>query len=572
MRREKKKKREKTIRVAMMSMFFLAVSVFFCISCLENDSPVFKADKVEAASKKEKRCYYIDFKPNGGTGTMERKACAYGKSYDLPENAFTKDGYEFTGWNTKSLGVGTQYENQTKIKNLTQIEGRVVTLYAQWKLVDESKRKVVEVAIPEETTSESTQSGDNADEGGALDSFAHLSSDGGESVVGDMTYSIQGQEQQNSVFCTLKVWKTSGGEAEIVSEACGTDAVTNGTYIYYGTGTLSQMANYATYKNRSIVQYNTQTKESTTIVTDSTEGLMYNPFACTGDYVYIGTSTQQSGVYGLFYVLNIKTGKMEQIGVDVSEVQSVGDKILVSGTKVPHGGSLYLMNRDGSHKKELSDEKVTEVEVKDDYIYFTEATSDTQSRQCKCKLDGTKKENLTSAENASITFEDKIENGQEYAVIESKNDSGTTLWSVTTDSYTGAQCDVCIEIGQNGDGYYYIENGTVVKLDVSSGNVIWRCTDVSVGSPAENAKVFGDDGTLFVSGYDQPDFVAIDKDGKVIYQAQTFSSNQEYFWPYKLDYQKTYIDIYFEGNNLDEVKDTIVRVDLQHYSSKVISS
>ena len=57
----------------------------------------------------------------------------YGKTYTLNNNAFKRKGYTFVGWNTKANGSGTSYTNKARIKNLTSVDGKKVTLYAQWK-------------------------------------------------------------------------------------------------------------------------------------------------------------------------------------------------------------------------------------------------------------------------------------------------------------------------------------------------------------------------------------------------------------------------------------------------------
>ena len=75
--------------------------------------------------------YTVVFSANGGTGTMGNQSMTYGVSTVLTANAFTRTGYSFTGWNTKSNGSGTAYSNGKAVKNLAT--GGTVTLYAQWK-------------------------------------------------------------------------------------------------------------------------------------------------------------------------------------------------------------------------------------------------------------------------------------------------------------------------------------------------------------------------------------------------------------------------------------------------------
>ena len=72
--------------------------------------------------------YFLSFNKNNGTGTMSRQYClTTDPELTVPECGFTKNGYAFTGWNTKSNGSGTTYQPNNKI-----ILSANTTLYAQW--------------------------------------------------------------------------------------------------------------------------------------------------------------------------------------------------------------------------------------------------------------------------------------------------------------------------------------------------------------------------------------------------------------------------------------------------------
>lgn len=79
--------------------------------------------------------YTVKFHGNGSTsGTMKSlTGCGYGNTYTLAANKFKRTGYTFAGWNTKKNGKGKSYKNKAQIKNLTSVDGKTVTLYAQWK-------------------------------------------------------------------------------------------------------------------------------------------------------------------------------------------------------------------------------------------------------------------------------------------------------------------------------------------------------------------------------------------------------------------------------------------------------
>lgn len=77
--------------------------------------------------------YSVAFSANGGSGSMSDEAMTYGQEKALSANKFTRDMYDFIGWNTKPDGKGTSYKDGESVKNLTKSSGGTVKLYAQWK-------------------------------------------------------------------------------------------------------------------------------------------------------------------------------------------------------------------------------------------------------------------------------------------------------------------------------------------------------------------------------------------------------------------------------------------------------
>ena len=74
--------------------------------------------------------YTINFDANSGTGKMNSIEVATNTNYVLPANEFTKEYYEFKGWNTAADGTGTSYNNLSQIPAMNDKES--ITLYAQW--------------------------------------------------------------------------------------------------------------------------------------------------------------------------------------------------------------------------------------------------------------------------------------------------------------------------------------------------------------------------------------------------------------------------------------------------------
>jgi len=70
----------------------------------------------------------VTFDSNGGTGTMADQISS--TTADLTPKSFTRDGYEFLGWNTAADGSGTPY-----VDGDTYAFTADMTLYAQWKQI-----------------------------------------------------------------------------------------------------------------------------------------------------------------------------------------------------------------------------------------------------------------------------------------------------------------------------------------------------------------------------------------------------------------------------------------------------
>lgn len=82
-----------------------------------------------------KGSYTIIYDGNGAAaGTMDAQTCMIdGFTFSLSKNAYTRENYTFTGWNTMSDGSGTFYRDEANIYPLTETDQAEITLYAMWK-------------------------------------------------------------------------------------------------------------------------------------------------------------------------------------------------------------------------------------------------------------------------------------------------------------------------------------------------------------------------------------------------------------------------------------------------------
>ena len=78
--------------------------------------------------------YTVKFNANNGTGDeMDAQGFTYGSDNTaLTTNTYTREGYNFAGWNTQADGNGTDYSDAQAVQNLTSEANVTVTLYAKW--------------------------------------------------------------------------------------------------------------------------------------------------------------------------------------------------------------------------------------------------------------------------------------------------------------------------------------------------------------------------------------------------------------------------------------------------------
>lgn len=82
--------------------------------------------------------YKVRFDANGGAGTMAEQSHTYDRKQALTASAFTREGYRFTGWNTRGDGKGKAFTDKQAVTNLLAHDGAVGVLYAQWERIPET--------------------------------------------------------------------------------------------------------------------------------------------------------------------------------------------------------------------------------------------------------------------------------------------------------------------------------------------------------------------------------------------------------------------------------------------------
>jgi len=88
---------------------------------------------IGAACVSENVVYTIEYDANGGIGATASSTHEKGVVQELTPNGFTREGYVFTGWATRSNGSGLGFTDKQAVVDMSTRNGDVVTLYAQWR-------------------------------------------------------------------------------------------------------------------------------------------------------------------------------------------------------------------------------------------------------------------------------------------------------------------------------------------------------------------------------------------------------------------------------------------------------
>lgn len=143
--------------------------------------------------------------------------------------------------------------------------------------------------------------------------------------------------------------------------------------------------------------------------------------------------------------------------------------------------------------------------------------------------------------------------GTEFAVITAKDHFGTTIWERTTNSYYATEALQIDEIGRSGDAYFYSEGGTIVALDLQSGNVLWTNSDFK----GIGVKAVIDEDTIYACGYNGPVFYAVSTSGKTLARIAEF--DEVYRRPTNIKLMSDKILVYAAAEETDAKGQEILR-------------
>lgn len=110
---------------------------------------------------------------------------------------------------------------------------------------------------------------------------------------------------------------------------------------------------------------------------------------------------------------------------------------------------------------------------------------------------------------------------KETATVYAQDKEGNTIWNRETGAYDVAQLESFSEIGKKDSKYYYTEGGTVVALDVETGNVLWKNSDFG----GYSVKYVFAENSMYLCGFFGPDFFEVSYDGATVKRIETINEN-----------------------------------------------
>lgn len=169
--------------------------------------------------------------------------------------------------------------------------------------------------------------------------------------------------------------------------------------------------------------------------------------------------------------------------------------------------------------------------------------------------------NIEKIELVSNTYFDEAqETAFEYAIITAYNDVGEVVWKYETPKCIMTEMDAIVELGQRGNRYYFVEDTSVVCIDVESGAVLWKNNDYAGRA---TGIAFGEN-AIYLCGQYGPDFYAVSYEGKTLARIQEF--NPQYCWASKIELLVGTAAVYLYGGTDDYDKPMVYYVDLGTFS------
>ena len=142
-----------------------------------------------------------------------------------------------------------------------------------------------------------------------------------------------------------------------------------------------------------------------------------------------------------------------------------------------------------------------------------------------------------------VTYNHMQENYEEYCTFQGIDPEGNIVWTKESAHLDMTELQRITPIGVWEDRFLYSESGTVVALDVVTGEELFRSAD-SCG--AGNSYLLDPAGFLYICGYHGPDLLVLDMEGNTVNKIDQF--NPDHYWAFDIQQEGNELVISLEGD------------------------
>ena len=139
------------------------------------------------------------------------------------------------------------------------------------------------------------------------------------------------------------------------------------------------------------------------------------------------------------------------------------------------------------------------------------------------------------------------QNGEESGTFQGIDPEGNLVWSYETGIYPQGQLMQVSPLGRYQGTYYLLEGGTIIALDIVTGQILFENGDFG-GSGSQEVSYLDDYGYLYLCGFDKPDFFAMDPMGHTVKKITTLDKN--YYNPFKITVDGDVLTVHMENDNM----------------------
>ena len=146
-----------------------------------------------------------------------------------------------------------------------------------------------------------------------------------------------------------------------------------------------------------------------------------------------------------------------------------------------------------------------------------------------------------------VTYTYLQDDGQEFYTFQGIDPEGNIAWTKESAHLDMTQIQRIMPIGTWEDRFFYNESGTVVALNIVTGEELWRNEEFSGSFGSETAAVVDPEGFLYLCGVESPDLFVCDVDGNTVKRIDHF--DPDHFWPFEIQREGNELVISLEGDS-----------------------